>query len=136
MTYHREKTDSATEGLHDEILVVDKLNTVQNRLHCVGAFLITANRGEVTLDHGKNARALLQAAAGDKLLTEVVSIGVHHNFSKVASDVVKDELNEVGVCLVQLLLQETGPALCADQSGDMAGKHRHFCSLTCVTLRL
>ena len=74
---------------------MDKLDTVQNRLHCVGPFLITANRSEVTLDHGKNARALLQAAARDKLLTEVVSIGVHHDFGKVASDVVQDELNEV-----------------------------------------
>ena len=57
----------------------------------MSTFLITANCGKITLDHGKNARALLQAAARDKLLTEVVSIGVHHDFGKVASDVVQDE---------------------------------------------
>ena len=73
--------------------------------------LVAADLNELSLDSLQNSVPLRGRARVEQLLAKVVAIVIDHKLSKVLSNLVKEELNNLCKALVKLLLEESASGL-------------------------
>ena len=77
----------------------------------MGAFLIAANIDKFWLNFLTDEHPLITRAVNEDARAEVVSIVVYHELWNAALNLVKEELDELRVSIVQKFLQEFASCL-------------------------
>lgn len=77
----------------------------------MSASLVATNLNELSLDGLQNSVPLWGRARVEQLLAKIVAIVIDHKLSKVLSNLVKEELNNLCKAFVELLLEESASGL-------------------------